>query len=85
MYIYIYSQGNCVAWRDSYVSELMQHIPVHRWIVFSCSCSLVRPHGSGCPFPSPHLKALGSATEGQARDRDPRAALGNPQDKRHII
>jgi hypothetical protein len=38
--------------------------------VFSCACSLVRPHCSGCPFPSPHLKALGSATQGQARDRE---------------
>ena len=52
--------------------------------VFSCACSLIRPHCSGCPFPSPHLKALGSATQGQARDRDSRAALGNPQDKRHL-
>ncbi len=39
---------------------------------------------SGCPFPSPNLKALGSATQGHARDRDLRAALGNPQDMRHI-
>jgi hypothetical protein len=53
-------------------------------IVFSCACSLIRPHCSGCPFPSPDLKALGSATQGQARDRDSRASLGNPQDKRHI-
>jgi hypothetical protein len=43
--------------------------------------SMIRPHCSGCAFPSPHLKALGSATQGQARDRDSRAALGNPQDK----
>jgi hypothetical protein len=49
--------------------------------VFSCACSLIRPHCLGCPFPSPHLKALGSATQGQARDRDLRAALGKPQDK----
>ena len=52
--------------------------------VFSCACSLIRPHCSGCPFPSPHLKALGSATQGQARDRDSRAALGNPQDMRQL-
>ncbi len=52
--------------------------------VFSCACSLTRPHCSGCPLPSPHLKALGSATQGHARGRDSRAALGNPQDKRHI-
>ncbi len=53
--------------------------------VFSCACSLVRPHCSGCPFPSTHLKALGSETQGHARDRDSRAALGNPQDKRHKL
>ena len=49
-----------------------------------CSLILFRPHCSGCPFPSPHLKALGSATQGQARDRDSRAALDNPQDRRHV-
>ncbi len=55
---------------------------------------VIRPHCSGCPFPdsttlfggalSPPLKALGSATQGQARDRDSRAAQDNPQDMRHI-
>ena len=43
-----------------------------------------RPHCSGCPFPSPHLKAPGSATQGHARDRVSRAAPGNPQDTRPI-
>ncbi len=39
----------------------------------------------GVPIPSQHLKALGSATQGHARDRDSRAALvGNPQDKRQL-
>ncbi len=52
--------------------------------VFSCACSLIRPHCLGCPFRSPHLKALGSATQEKARDRDSRAALGNPPDKRQI-
>ncbi len=28
--------------------------PDSEW--FSWACSLVRPHRSGCPFPSPHLK-----------------------------
>jgi hypothetical protein len=33
----------------------------------------------------PHTaRALGSATQGHSRDRDSRAALGNPQKKRHI-
>ncbi len=43
----------------------------------SCACSLFRPHCSGCPFPSPHLKVMGSATQRQARDRDSRAAKDN--------
>jgi hypothetical protein len=48
----------------------------------SCACSPVRPHCSGCPFPSPHLKVLESATQGHSRERrrDLRAAQGNPQD-----
>ncbi len=34
----------------------------------------------------PHTsRALESASEGQARDRDSRAALGNPQDTSHIL
>ncbi len=41
-------------------------------VLFSCACSLSPPHTS---------RALGSATQGHARDRDSRAALGNPQDK----
>ncbi len=53
-------------------------------LVFLCARSNIRPHCSRCPFPSPHLKVLGSATKGHARYRDLRAALGNPQDKRHI-
>ncbi len=51
--------------------------------IFVC-VQTFRPHCSGCPFPSPHLKALGSATQGHARDPNSRATLGNPQDKRHI-
>ncbi len=31
----------------------------------------------GCPLPSTHRKALGSATQGHVRDRDSRAAPGN--------
>ncbi len=48
-------------------------------ILFSSFCSLLR---SGRPFPSPHLRALGSATQGQARDRDSRAALDNLLNRR---
>ncbi len=51
---------------------------------FSCLCSLIRPHCLGRRFLSLHLKALGSATQGQARYRDSRAALGSPQDKRQL-
>jgi hypothetical protein len=52
-------------------------------IIFVC----VQPYSTtlfGVPFLLPTSQALGSATQGQARDRDSRAALGKPQDKRHV-
>ncbi len=51
---------------------------------FSCACSLLQPHCSGCPFPSLHLKELVSVTQGQARERDSRAVQNKPQDKRQF-
>ncbi len=32
--------------------------------VFSCACSLIRPHYLECPFPSPHLKRAGICNSG---------------------
>ncbi len=34
----------------------------------SCACSLMRPHCSGCPFPSPHLKGAGLGDPGTCRE-----------------
>ncbi len=54
---------------------------VHSALKFLCTCSLIRSHCSGCPFPPHNSRALRSATQGpgpvtvpgQARDRCARA------------
>ncbi len=63
-------------------------------LAFSCACSLNRIFRAraalfdhtvrGALSPPHNSRALGSVTQGHARDRDLRAALGNPQDKRPI-
>ncbi len=48
-------------------------------------CSQSRPHWSGCPCPSPHLKGAGFAAQDLARVRDSNAAQGSTQDMRATL
>ena len=65
--------------KNNYLSTCIRCMLLHK---YGSAIIIIGPLGSGCTFPYPHLKALGSATHGQDRERDSTAVLGNSQDKR---